>query len=198
MTLKLLQILGQSTSASIKKGMPVKRPSMKLCKVLSETMAKTKDTQLFKVNDNTFKIKCDNDLSKESITKRILECPIRTSSEPIVKLFNDKKFMPATEGSTEPIFNIACNTTNDISNINGQVKNDKEPIMKIASEPPIFASNNFSDEMESCRVAFQEFVRNRKDDISFNKKLDDKREVIKKSSLDLKKEEKIENSADYG
>ncbi|GJQ65729.1 hypothetical protein Trydic_g11914 [Trypoxylus dichotomus] len=38
----------QSTSPAMKKGMPVKRPSVKLCKVLSETMAKPKDAQLFK------------------------------------------------------------------------------------------------------------------------------------------------------
>ncbi|KRT83352.1 hypothetical protein AMK59_4399 [Oryctes borbonicus] len=189
----------QSTSPSMKKGMPVKRPSMKLCKVLSETMAKTKDAQLFKVNDNTFKIKCDNDLSKESLSKRMLECPLRTDSEPVVKLFNEtsKKFSSTVDPPGEPVFNIACNSPNDFSNVNGQVKNDKEPVMKIASEPPIFASNNFSDEMESCRAAFQEFVRNRKDDIALTKKVSEKRDVMKKPVLDIKKEDKIQNSVEF-
>ncbi|GJQ65730.1 hypothetical protein Trydic_g11915 [Trypoxylus dichotomus] len=69
--------------------------------------------------------------------------------------------------------------------------------MKIASEPPIFAANSFSDEMESCRVAFQEFVKNRKDDLALNKKVAEKRDVMKKPVLELKKEDKIQNSVEF-
>lgn len=183
----------------MKKGAPVKRASMKLCKVLSETVVKGKDGKIlsrFKVNENAFKIKCDNDLSKETISKRMLECPVRNNSEPIVKIFNEnsKKQPPCADGSNESVFNIACNTPNDLGN--GQVKNDKEPVMKIASEPPIFAANNFSDEMESCRAAFQEFVRNRKEDAVSNKKTEEKKEVSKRTFVRVKREEKVEKPTD--
>ncbi|KAK9758806.1 FAM193 family C-terminal [Popillia japonica] len=174
----------QSSNPSAKKGAaPVKRPSMKLCKVLSETMAKTKDAQLFKVNDSTFKIKCDSDghgggsaAKQAQLSKRTLECPIRGSNAE-----SSKKFAPEMpDGFSAVNVNVGANL-----NVNGRIKNDKEPIMKIASEPPVFASNNFSDEMESCRAAFQEFVRNRKDDAVPNRRTDERKDASGKMQNSL-------------
>lgn len=132
----------------MKKGLPVKRPSTKLCKVLSETMelAKQKDAQIFKVsNENIFKINSDLDKNKEALSKRLMQPVNRSSIEAITPITAECKAV------NDPIL---CKNLNSVGD---GFKISIEPVIKIANEAP--KMSKIHD--ETSKLKFEDMTRNR-------------------------------------